>query len=65
MSNFGDMMRRARADAEEGDWTPAPGTHDAIVDDGRVRVQQRDRHAYAKTTLGSSPTRPTSARGIT
>ena len=34
MTRFGDMMKRARADAEEGDWNPGPGTHDAIVDEG-------------------------------
>lgn len=50
MSNFGEMIRRARADAEEGDWSPGPGTHDAIVDSGDA-FESQSGDVYAKTTL--------------
>lgn len=50
MTNFREMMRRARADAEEGDWSPGPGTHDAIVDDADA-FESNAGDVYAKTVL--------------
>lgn len=50
MSNFKEMMRRARADAEEGDWSPGPGTHDATVDSGDA-FESAAGDVYAKTVL--------------
>jgi hypothetical protein len=50
VSTFKEMMRRARADAQEGDWAPAPGTHDAIVVEGDA-FESSAGDAYAKTTL--------------
>jgi hypothetical protein len=44
------MMRRARADAEEGGWSPAPGAHDAIVVEGDA-FESKAGDVYAKTTL--------------
>ena len=43
-------MRRARADAEQGDWSPKPGTHKAIVDEGEA-FESKAGDPYAKTTL--------------
>ena len=43
-------MRRARADAEQGDWSPKPGTHKAIVDEGDA-FESKAGDPYAKTTL--------------
>lgn len=50
MSSFKEMMRRARADAEEGDWAPAPGTHKAIVVEGDA-FESKMGDPYAKTVL--------------
>lgn len=50
MSNFKEMMRRARADAEAGEWTPKPGTHEADVVDGDA-FESRGGDPYAKTRL--------------
>jgi hypothetical protein len=37
MSQFGEMMRRARRAAQSGDWAPKPGPHKAVVVDTDVR----------------------------
>jgi hypothetical protein len=50
MTHFQDMMRRAREDAEQGEWTPGPGSHDAIVVEGDA-FESRAGDVYAKTTL--------------
>lgn len=50
MTSFKEMMRRARSDAEEGDWAPTPGTHDAIVVEGDA-FESAAGDVYAKTTL--------------
>jgi len=50
MSTFGDMLRRARRDAAEGDWSPPPGTHNAIVVEGDA-FESRAGDVYAKTRL--------------
>ena len=50
MSQFGDMMRRARRDAEEGDWSPPPGTHKAVVTEGTA-YESKAGEPWAKTTL--------------
>jgi len=50
MSDFKEMMRRARADAEQGDWHPKPGTHESIVDSGDA-FESAAGDVYAKTTL--------------
>ena len=43
-------MRRARADAEDGDWKPDPGTHDAVVVEGDA-YESGAGDVYAKTVL--------------
>jgi hypothetical protein len=50
MSQFGEMMRRARQDAQEGDWSPPPGVHKAVVVEGDA-FESNAGDAYAKTTL--------------
>lgn len=50
MSQFKEMMRRARADAQEGDWSPEPGHHEAIVVEGDA-FQSQAGDVYAKTVL--------------
>jgi len=50
MSMFGEMMRKARADAEQGDWSPGQGTHDAIVVEGTA-YESKAGEPWAKTTL--------------
>ena len=40
MSQFQDMMRRAREAAQDGDWTPEPGPHTARVVDTDVRFSR-------------------------
>jgi hypothetical protein len=50
VSTFGEMMRRARADAEQGEWNPGPGTHEAIVVEGTA-YESKAGEPWAKTTL--------------
>ena len=50
MSTFGEMMRRARRDALEGDWAPPPGEHEAVVIEGDA-FESKAGDPYAKTTL--------------
>lgn len=50
MTQFQEMMRRARRDAQEGDWAPPPGTHTAIVVEGDA-FESKAGDVYAKTTL--------------
>ena len=50
MTSFGEMMRRARRDAQEGDWAPEPGSHEAVVIEGDA-FESRAGEPYAKTTL--------------
>lgn len=50
MSSFGEMMRRARRDAQEGNWSPEPGHHTAVVVEGDA-FESNAGDAYAKTTL--------------
>jgi hypothetical protein len=49
-SSFKEMMRRARTDAQDGDWSPGPGAHDAIVTTGDA-FESAAGDVYAKTTL--------------
>ena len=47
---FGEMMRRARRDAQEGGWSPEPGNHEAEVVEGDA-FESKLGEPYAKTTL--------------
>lgn len=49
-SSFKEMMRRARTDAQDGDWSPGPGAHDAIVTTGDA-FEAQSGVTYAKTRL--------------
>lgn len=48
--SFREMMKRAREGAEEGDWSPKPGTHEALVVDGDA-FEAASGVTYAKTRL--------------
>ena len=50
MTQFQDMMQRARKAAEEGDWSPEPGNHDAVVVEGDA-FESKAGDVYAKTRL--------------
>jgi hypothetical protein len=50
MSTFGEMIRRARQDAVDGDWNPGAGTHDAVVVEADA-FESNSGDAYAKAVL--------------
>ena len=50
MSAFREMIKRARQDAMQGDWTPKPGTHTAVVVEGEA-FESKSGEPWAKTRL--------------